>query len=89
MNIAHQITTAEWVEISSSQEIRDALWMHDDETADDLAGWTFGVRFDYATDCPGYAGALYLLQGGAGPEVPPLAIIRNAAGQLELVPPEV
>lgn len=87
MNIPKQLTAMEWGEVAGDQRIRDILWMHESETAEDLAEYIFGVRFDYQTDCPGYCGPLYLLQGGVGPEWPPVAIIRNEEGRLEVVEP--
>lgn len=42
-----------------------------------LAEYTYGVRFDYQTDGPGYVGPLYLLQGAGSPETRPMAVTRG------------
>jgi hypothetical protein len=78
-----EITSAEWQEIMQVPEVRDGWGLNDDETAEQVAQMIYGVKFNYATDGPGYAGDLFILQGGAI-DGPPLMLIRNK-GVLEIV----
>ena len=68
----------EWKALAAVREVQEA-WGLEDET--DPAAWmaqnVYGVRFDYQTDCPGYAGPLYLLQGAGAPETAPTALVGD------------
>lgn len=56
------------------------------ETADDeraLIKGNFAAKFSYMSDGPGYAGDLFVLLGGE-PECPPVVIVRDKGGGLEI-----
>lgn len=85
MNEPNAITAAEWSEIAQIEDIQDMWGLDGSETAENLAGMIYGVRFKYQTEGPGYCGPLYLLQGGAGPEWGPVTLIRGESGALEVL----
>ena len=76
MHKPHEISSAEWREISQVAEVRDSWGIEDDETAEQLAEMAYGVKFDFASGiAPGYAGELYVLHGDALGE--PMTLIRK------------
>lgn len=79
------ITPVEWDEIASSDAMQGFWPADEDETGADLAETIYGVYFDYQSDCPGYSGPLYLLLGGAGPEMRPIGLVRGPTGELKPV----
>jgi hypothetical protein len=81
-----EISVSEWQEIMQLPEVHDGWGLNNDETPEQVAEMIYGVKFHYITDGPGYAGDLYILQGGALGE-PPLMYIRKK-GKLSLVFPE-
>lgn len=80
----HQITPTEWAEIRDFPGTAEAFWLNGSETPGDLADQIYGVRFDYQTDGPGYAGDLFLLKGGGSPTDPAINLYRDPAGHLVL-----
>ena len=84
MTQPYAITDAEWAEIGAIQDIRDQFGVGDDEDFLDHARGIYGVKFKYMEDGPGYAGDLYILQGGALIPEGPLTLIRNRAGKVAL-----
>jgi len=78
-----EITPAEWQEIIQVPEVREGWGLDDDETAEEFSQMVYGVKVHYVTDGPEYAGDLFILQGGTL-DGPPLMLIRNAAGTLQM-----
>lgn len=78
MNKPHEITRGEWAKIIQVELVQQMWGLDPDDTPEFAADLIYGVRFDYATDGPGYAGPLYLLQGGGDPGEAPLALIEEA-----------
>lgn len=76
MNMPHEITQAEWARIIQVAEVIDGWGLEPSETPEFVARIIYGVRFDYQTDGPCYAGPLYLLKGGGDPADPPMALIE-------------
>lgn len=71
------ITKEEWREIVALREVRDAWGLFDDDTAEDFALRTYGAKFDFQSGGPGYWGDLYILQGDALSDDPPMVLIRR------------
>jgi hypothetical protein len=81
-----EISLSEWQEIMQVPEVHDGWGLNNDESPEQVAEMIYGVKFHYITDGPGYAGDLYILQGGALGE-PPLMLTRTK-GKLLVVFPE-
>jgi hypothetical protein len=69
-----EISSAEWDEITGLPFIQE-LWGHTD--AEDLRSLIYGVKFDFVSGSPGYCGDLFILQGDALTEHPPVVLIRG------------
>jgi hypothetical protein len=88
MNTPYELTPREWVEVAAVQAVADAFGLEDEEApARWLAVNAYGVRFDFQTDGPEYAGPLYLIQGAGSPECGPISLIRDADGLLKVLEP--
>jgi hypothetical protein len=59
-------------------------WGLTDETLEEFASSVYGVKFDFVSGGPGYFGDLYILQGDALTDVPPVVLIRED-GQLRKI----
>jgi len=57
--------------------VQEAWGLDEEETADMFASHVYGVKFHFVSGGPGYIGDLYILQGDALSEVPPMALIRR------------
>ncbi|WP_439476957.1 hypothetical protein [Brevundimonas sp.] len=83
MNKPYELTAQEWGEVAAVRDVVEG-WGLDDDAEEVrgalLASLVYGVRFDYVTDGPGYAGSLYLLKGGGAPEIPPMALVETDDG---------
>lgn len=84
MNKPHEITRGEWAKIIKVELVQQMWGLDPDDTPEFAADLIYGVRFDYATDGPGYVGPLYLLQGGGDPGEAPLALVEEG-GELVAV----
>ncbi len=73
-----QLSDGEWREIVAIPEVREGWGLEEDASADEFKSLVYGVKFDYITGSPGYAGKLYLIQGDC--LQPPLAFIRKNGG---------
>ncbi len=69
------LSDSEWREIGAIPEVREGWGIGDDASVDDFRSQVYGVKFDYITGGPGYAGDLYIIQGDS--LQPPLAFIRQ------------
>ena len=78
----HKITEGEWKEISALPAVREAWGITDDEGPADFANMIYGARFNFVSGGPGYVGDLFILQGDALSEVPPMILRRNRDGHL-------
>jgi hypothetical protein len=76
------ISVAEWKEISSLAAVRDAWGLEDDADPLEFASLVYGAKFDFISGDPGYVGDIYVLQGDALAEVPPMVLRRDRGGQL-------
>lgn len=81
-NKPHEITDAEWNEFAEIELVREAWGLDEDDGGEFLKGIVYGVRFDFVSGSPGYAGPLYMLTGDGAP-CAPLHFIRKE-GQLVL-----
>jgi hypothetical protein len=55
------------------------------ESDDDFPGWAesvYAVKFNFHSGSPGYVGDLFIVQGDALTDEPPLMLIRNPEGKL-------
>jgi len=78
------ITEAEWQEIASLAAVREAWSLDEDTDPLAFASQVYGAKFDFISGGPGYVGDLYLLQGDALDEVPPMVLRRDRDGHLTL-----
>ena len=81
MNKPYELTDQEWEEVATVRDVQEGLGLEDEaDPAAWLKEYTYGVRFEYQTDGPGYVGPLYLLQGAGAPENSPIAMVRVEGG---------
>src|ERR1041385_7611375 len=71
-----EISTSEWQEIIQVPEVRGS-WGLTNETAEEFAANVYGVKFNFVSGSPGYVGDLYILQGDALTDTPPMVLNRN------------
>jgi hypothetical protein len=76
MNTPKHISLAEWTEIIQLPVIRESWGLDEKETPEQFADKVYGVKFDFMSGGPGYAGDLYILHGDALGE--PVVLIRKA-----------
>jgi hypothetical protein len=76
------ITEAEWKEVVSLAAVRDAWGLEDDSDPLEFASLVYGAKFDIVSGGPGYVGDVYVLQGDALTEVPPMVLRRDPQGHL-------
>jgi hypothetical protein len=82
MNKCENITPVEWLEIANVHEVQEGWGLEGNETADELGDIIWGAKFaSYVTDGPGYAGPLYILQGG---DIAPPVVLTRKDGHLEV-----
>jgi len=81
-NHPKHITNPEWKEIVAVAVVREALGLEDDSDPEDFASRVFGAKFAFVSGGPGYVGDIYILQGDALSEVPPVVLRRDLDGQL-------
>lgn len=80
-----EIGRAEWDEIGALEAVRQSWGIDDSENFADFATDNiYGVKFHFHSGSPGYAGDLFLLQGDTLAGDPPLMIIRDQSGALDL-----
>ena len=81
MNKAYELTDQERAEVTAVREVQEGFGLEGEAKADPwLKEDTYGVRFEYQTDGPGYVGPPYLLQGAGAPENPPIAMVQGDGG---------
>ena len=78
-----QLSDIEWREIIAIPQVREGWGLADDASLDEFKSLVYGVKFDYITGGPGYAGDLYLIQDDSLQS--PLAFTRRN-GALTLLP---
>jgi hypothetical protein len=81
-NNPHPISAAEWEEIVRVPGVREAWGLEPDPDPLDFASIVYGAKFNFISGGPGYVGDLYLLQGDAITEVPPMIVRRDPEGRL-------
>ena len=81
-NSPRTITETEWKEIVAFGPVREAWGLEDDSNAEEFASRVYGARFYFTSGGPGYVGDIYILQGDALSEVPPLVLGRDPEGRL-------
>lgn len=76
-NQPQSITEAEWRELVSLAVVREAWGLEDDGDALEFASRVYGARFNFVSGGPGYVGDVFVLQGDALTEVPPIVLRRD------------
>lgn len=76
------ISEAEWAEIVTMPAVREAWGLGDDPDPSEFASIVYGARFNFVSGGPGYVGDVYVLQGDALTEAPPLVLRRDRNGKL-------
>jgi hypothetical protein len=80
-----QISKAEWDEIGEIEAIRESWGIEDGK---DFAAFArnniYGVKFDFQSGSPGYAGDLFILRGDELAGDPPFTLIRDQSGTLDV-----
>lgn len=62
--------------------IRAAWGLDDAATAEQFASQVYGAKFDFVSGSPGYVGDIFVIQGDALTEVPPIVLRRDRDGRL-------
>lgn len=75
MNRPHEISIAEWKEITQIPAIKEAWGLDGSETPEEFAEIVYGARFDFVSGGPGYVGDLYIIHGDVLGE--PMTLIRE------------
>jgi len=78
----YPISPEEWQQIIAVPAVRDAWGFPDDEKPSDSAAFIYGVKFNFVSGSPGYVGDLYILQGDALTDEPPIVLRRGDDGIL-------
>ena len=85
MNKPYELIAQEWEEVAGVRAVQESFGLEDEAgPAEWLRRYTYGVRFEYANEGPGYDGPLYLVKSAGEPEIAPL-IFGRVNGALELV----
>ncbi len=80
----YPLTSGEWEEIVKLPAVREA-WGLSDESAEEFASRVYGAKFHFSSGSPGYVGDLYILQGDALTDTPPMVLRRDDNTQALLV----
>ena len=83
-NQPYPITKAEWKEIASLDSVREVWGLEDEADPLEFESHVYGARFNFFSGGPGYVGDIYVLQGDALSERPPLVLQRNPEGHLSV-----
>lgn len=78
----HPIESTEWKELMEVPAVRDAWGIGDDMTSDEFKSLVYGAKFNYVSGGPGYIGDLFILQGDALTDRPPVVLKRDRQGKL-------
>lgn len=79
--LPHTLSFADWEEIIEVPAFREA-WGLTDEDVKEFAAHVYAARFNFVSGGPGYFGDLYILQGDALTDVPPLVLRRDDRDKL-------
>ena len=77
----YPLTPAEWAEIITVPRVRED-WGLTDEDAEEFSRHVYGAKFKFSSGSPGYVGDLYILQGDALTDVPPIVLRRDDDNRL-------
>ncbi len=72
------LTDQEWEAVAAVPEVVEGFGLEEGEGAEMLKSISYGVRFEFVSDGPGYVGPLYLIKGAGSPGMPPIAVIERA-----------
>ena len=72
----YPLTPKEWEEIIKVPRVREA-WGLTHEDASEFASCVYGAKFNFSCGSSGYVGDLYILQGDALTDVPPMVLRRS------------
>ena len=64
------------------QEVRDAWGIEEDTTPDEFSPLVYVAKFKFVSGSPGYIGDLFILQGDALTDAPPMVLRRGNKGEL-------
>jgi len=78
----HPLTHAEWKEIMAIPTVRDGWGLESDTTPSEFSSMVYGVKFKFVSGSPGYVGDLFILQGDALTDAPPMVFRRGVKGEL-------
>lgn len=84
-NKPKEITRSEWDELLANKEFTEAFIVDDFESREDFVNWVYGVKFDFAEDCPGYAGDLFMFMGGLLDVQCPVVVYRDREKGLKVL----
>lgn len=79
-----KLTDSEWEEIVRFTPVREAWGLDDDVDAESFASLVYAAKFNFMSGSPGYVGDLYIIQGDALSEVPPMVLGRDKNGGLSV-----
>jgi hypothetical protein len=72
----HSLSPKEWEEIVQVPRVREA-WGLTDEDAKEFPAHVYAAKFNFSSGSPGYVGDLYILQGDALTDFPPIVLRRD------------
>jgi hypothetical protein len=72
----YPLSPEEWQEIIMLPAVREA-WGLINEDPTEFAAEVYAAKLKFSSGSPGYVGDLYILQGDALTDVPPLVLRRN------------
>jgi hypothetical protein len=73
----HPLSPEDWRQIVTIPAIREAWGLEDDENPSDFAARVYAAKFNFSSGGPGYVGELYILQGDALTDHPPIVLRRE------------
>lgn len=72
----YPLSHEEWQEIIRVPAVREA-WGLTDEDENEFAAQVYAAKFKFSSGSPGYVGDLYILQGDALTDAPPIVLGRD------------
>ena len=78
----YPLSKEEWKQIIALPAVREAWGLEDDEDSADFAARVYAAKFNFSSGGPGYFGDLYILQGDALTDEPPMVLRRDSDGAL-------
>lgn len=76
------LTETDWREIVKMPAVREVWGLPENQDPQEFAANVYAGKFRFQSGSPGYVGDLYILQGDALTDYPPMVLRRNKHGTL-------